>query len=66
MSLMEQILETKGHTPRANRNTLFFLVPLKREQSAFYRHLKEFLAYSAIENDQRQSSELSRATTAGS
>lgn len=59
ISMMDHILETKGCTPRANRNTLFFLAPLKRERSAFYRHLKEFLAYRAIDSDQVQRSELS-------
>lgn len=61
LSMMDHILETKGCTPRAYRNTLFFLAPLKREHSAFYQHLKEFLAYKAIYSDQKRMSELLRS-----
>ena len=60
-TLMKEILETKGKGPtiRANRNMLFFLTPLERERMGFYRHLREYLAYRAIDSEKR--SELSRA-----
>ena len=52
-TLMKQILETKGkgHAPRENPNTLFFLTPRANEKMAFQRQLREILAYQAIEND---------------
>ena len=34
-SLMQAILETKGNTPRVNRNSLFFLTTLAHERSGF-------------------------------
>ena len=50
---MENILETKGDGPtkRENRNTIFFLTPLEREQIGFYRYLKEYLAYRSIDSE---------------
>jgi len=50
-ALMKGMLETKGNTPRVNRNTLFFLTPLEREETAFYNQLKKILAYRSIGND---------------
>ena len=49
--LMKNILEMKGNTPRANRNTVFFLVPLEREKSGFYNQLRKVIAYQTIGND---------------
>ena len=49
--LMKNILEMKGSTPRANRNTVFFLVPLERERSGFYNQLRKVIAYRTIESD---------------
>lgn len=49
--LMKNTLEMKGNTPRANRNTVFFLVPLERERSGFYNQLRKVIAYQTIEND---------------
>ena len=50
-SLMQAILETKGNTPRVNRNTLFFLTTLEHERSGFYNQLKETIAYRALSKD---------------
>ncbi len=49
--LMKNTLEMKGNTPRANRNTVFFLAPLERERSGFYNQLRKVIAYQTIEND---------------
>ena len=49
--LMKNILEMKGNTPRANRNMVFFLVPLERERSGFYNQLRKVIAYQTIEDD---------------
>ncbi len=49
--LMKNTLEMKGNTPRANRNTVLFLVPLERERSGFYNQLRKVIAYQTIEND---------------
>ena len=50
-SLMKSILETKGNTPRVNRNTLFFLTPLEHEAAGFYSQLQKIIAYEAIGKD---------------
>ena len=50
-SLMKEILEMKGNTPRVNRNTLFFLSPLELEETVFYGQLQKVIAYRNIESD---------------
>jgi predicted AAA+ superfamily ATPase len=50
-AFMKQVLETKGGTPRVNRNTLFFLAPLFSEQGGFANLLKKVLAYRLIGSD---------------
>ena len=50
-SLMQTILETKGNTPRVNRNTLFFLTTLAHERSGFYNQLKKTIAYRVLTKD---------------
>ena len=50
-SLMRAILETKGNTPRVNRNSLFFLTTAEHERSGFYTQLKETIAYRALAKD---------------
>ena len=50
-SLMQAILETKGKSPRVNRNSLFFLTTLPHERSGFYTQLKKTIAYRALAND---------------
>ncbi len=47
-SLMKTMLETKGNSPRVNRNTLFFLTTLAHERSGFYNQLKKTIAYRAL------------------
>ena len=49
--LMKDTLETKGNTPRVNRNTLFFLTPLEHEAAGFYSQLRKIIAYEAIGKD---------------
>ena len=49
--LMKSMLEMKGNTPRANRNTLFFLIPLERERTGFYSQLRRIIAYRTIRSD---------------
>ena len=49
--LMKNTLEMKGNTPRVNRNTVFFLVPLEREKNGFYNQLRKVIAYQTIEDD---------------
>jgi len=48
---MRDILESKGGTPRVNRNTLFFLVPMESEKMRFTNTLKKFIAYKNIMDD---------------
>lgn len=50
-TLMKNTLEMKGNTPRANRNTLFFLTPLERERIGFYNQLRRVIAYRTIASD---------------
>ena len=50
-ALMQNILEMKGNTPRVNRNTVFFLIPLEREERGFYTQLRHAIAYRAISGD---------------
>ena len=50
-TLIKSTLETKGNTPRVNRNTLFFLTPLEREQTGFYTQLRKITAYRTIGSD---------------
>ena len=47
--VMQNILRTKGQTPRVYRNTLFFLYPLESERSGFANTLKRKIAYERIE-----------------
>ena len=50
-ALMKDTLEMKGNTPRANRNTVFFLTPLERERRGFYNQIRKVIAYQTIEKD---------------
>ena len=49
--LMKDTLETRGNTPRVNRNTLFFLTPLEHEAAGFYSQLRKIIAYGDIRGD---------------
>lgn len=50
-AMIDNILKTKGQTPRVNRNTLIFLYPLESEKSVFVTTMKRKLAYGYIEQD---------------
>jgi len=50
-TLMKQILDNKGSTPRIYRNTLFFLYPMERERAPFVNTLRRKIAYEMIEDD---------------
>lgn len=51
VAFMRSVLESKGDTPRVNRNTLFFLAPSEPEIGPFQDSLKKRLAYEQIEAD---------------
>ena len=50
-SLIDSILKNKGSSPRINRNTLFFLVPMEGERNNFEREARKRIAYQSIEKD---------------
>ncbi|NIA12167.1 MAG: DUF499 domain-containing protein [Nitrospiraceae bacterium] len=52
--LLKDTMNTRGHTPRVNRNTLFFLTPLESERTGFYNLLKKEIAYRLISDDKTQ------------
>jgi hypothetical protein len=49
--LMNEILSTKGETPRIYKNTIFFLTPLEAERNHFVEQLKRKIAFQQIEAD---------------
>jgi hypothetical protein len=51
LAFMRSVLESKGDSPRVNRNTLFFLSPLEAEVGPFEDLLKKKMAYEQIEAD---------------
>ena len=50
-AFMRAVLESKGDSPRVNRNTVFFLAPSEPEISTFQDSLKKKMAYEQIEAD---------------
>ncbi|MBF0398065.1 MAG: DUF499 domain-containing protein, partial [Desulfobacterales bacterium] len=50
-SFIEQVISTKGQTPRVYRNTMFFLYPVESEKYSFTRFLKRKIAYELIGKD---------------
>lgn len=50
-AFMKAILESKGDSPRVDRNTLFFLTPSDAETGPFEDSLKKKMAYEQIEAD---------------
>jgi|Deesub1362B_J571_1020462.scaffolds.fasta_scaffold00740_5 hypothetical protein len=48
---MEDIITTKGASPRVYRNTIFFLYPMDSERPAFTTVIKRHLAYESISMD---------------
>src|SRR2546425_2639758 len=51
LAFMRSILESKGDSPRVNRNTVFFLAPSEPEIGPFQDSLKKKMAYDQIEVD---------------
>ena len=51
-TVINDILKSKGQTPRVYRNTVFFLYPLGSEHSAFLTTLKRKIAFDTILKDQ--------------
>src|SRR3989475_279956 len=51
LAFMRSVLESKGDSPRVNRNTMFFLAPSEAEIGPFEDSLKKKLAYDQIEAD---------------
>ena len=50
--VINNLLKSKGQTPRVYRNTLFFLHTLESERPAFSNTIKRKIAYEYIERDQ--------------
>jgi len=48
---INEILKSKGQTPRVYRNTIFFLLPLESERSSFSNTLKRKIAFDTISQD---------------
>jgi hypothetical protein len=51
-ALMRSMLKEKGSTPRVHRNTLFFLVPMPNERTAFASLVRKHLAFQGLASDQ--------------
>jgi hypothetical protein len=51
LAFMRSVLESKGDSPRVNRNTVFFLAPSEAEKGPFEDSLKKKMAYEQIEAD---------------
>jgi hypothetical protein len=49
---MRSFLEEKGGTPRVHRNTIFFLVPMPNERTAFENLVRKHLAFKGLSDDQ--------------
>ena len=50
-SFIKEITENKGDLKRINRNTIFFLVPLKSKRQELYNSIKRKLAFEALQAD---------------
>jgi len=50
-SLMKEIIEMKGESPRVYRNTIFFLCPSESDRTAFVESLKKKIAWERIQSD---------------
>jgi hypothetical protein len=48
---MRSMLEEKGSTPRVHRNTIFFLVPMPNERTAFSNLVRKHLAFQGLAAD---------------
>ncbi|MBD3343284.1 MAG: DUF499 domain-containing protein [Candidatus Lokiarchaeota archaeon] len=49
--LINEIIRSKGQTPRVNRNTLFFIFPMESERSSYSNTIKKKIALENISND---------------
>lgn len=49
---INEIIKSKGQTPRVYRNTIFFLYPLESERSSFLNILKRKIAFDNIAKDE--------------
>ncbi len=49
--IIKSIMQSKGQTPRVNRNTIFVLYPLDTESAKFEYDLKRKIAYDYIDKD---------------
>ncbi|MBN1351905.1 AAA family ATPase, partial [candidate division KSB1 bacterium] len=49
--LVNELIKTKGQTPRVNRNTLFFFYPMESERSFFSNVIKRKIALENIASD---------------
>lgn len=52
-TLINDLYDRRGTTPRVNRNTLFFLVPVESEKTGFSNQLRRTLAYRSIKSDKK-------------
>ncbi len=52
-SVMRDLLKKKGTTPRVNRNTVFFHVPMESEKLRFENLLKKYIAHKEILKDSK-------------
>lgn len=50
-NFIRNIIENKGNSKRINRNTIFFLVPIKSKKQELYNSLKKKLALDALQAD---------------
>lgn len=50
-ALINEILKSKGQTPRVYRNTLFFNYPLEAERIGFFNTIKRKIAFENITSD---------------
>lgn len=50
-NLMENLISTKGNSPRVNRNNIFFLVPVDTYKNQLFMSLKKLIAFEEILND---------------
>ena len=49
--VIQQIMTTKGQSPRVHKNTLYFLCPMESERIAFLNKIRRVVAYERIQRD---------------
>jgi len=50
-SFIKEITENKGNLKRTNRNTIFFLAPIKSKKQELHNSIKRKLAFEALQTD---------------